>query len=258
MTTALADSAIMLRRNLKHMLRYPSMTLFMVLMPVAFLMLFVYVLGGTVGPAGRAGRAAYATFITPGILALTAVAATTATAVSVATDMTGGITARFRTMPVARVSMLAGHVGGAVIQTVLGMVAVTAIALVTGFRATASATDWLAAAAILVLFAFALTWLSVALGLAAKTVESASNAPTPLIILAFLGSGFVLTRSMPTAIRWFAEYQPFTPMINTVRGLLTGGPIGHNAIIAVAWCLAITVGSYLWARKLFSRDPAQT
>jgi ABC-2 type transport system permease protein len=254
MTTALADSVIMLRRNLKHMIRYPSVTLFMVLMPVAFLLLFVYILGGTIGPAGHTGRAAYATFITPGVLALTAVAATTATAVSIATDMTGGIVARFRTMPIARVSVLAGHVGGAVIQTVLGMVAVTAIALLTGFRATTSAADWLAAAAILILFAFALTWLSVALGLAAKSVESASNAPTPLIILAFLGSGFVLTRSMPTAIRWFAEYQPFTPVINTVRGLLIGGPIGHNAVIAIAWCLVITLGSYLWARKLFNRD----
>ena len=254
MTTALADSVIMLRRNLKHMIRYPSVTLFTVLMPVAFLLLFVYILGGTIGPAGHTGRAAYATFITPGVLALTAVAATTATAVSIATDMTGGIVARFRTMPIARVSVLAGHVGGAVIQTVLGMVAVTAIALLTGFRATTSATDWLAAAAILILFAFALTWLSVALGLAAKSVESASNAPTPLIILAFLGSGFVLTRSMPTAIRWFAEYQPFTPVIDTVRGLLIGGPIGRNAVIAIAWCLVITLGSYLWARKLFNRD----
>jgi ABC-2 type transport system permease protein len=257
MTTPLADSVIMLRRNLKHMLRYPSVTVFMVLMPVAFLLLFVYILGGTIGPAGHTGRAAYATFITPGILALTAVAATTATAVSVATDMTGGIVARFRTMPIARVSVLAGHVGGAVIRTVLGMVAVAAIALLTGFRATTSATDWLGAAAILILFAFALIWLSVALGLAAKSVESASNAPTPLIILAFLGSGFVLTNSMPTAIRWFAEYQPFTPVINTVRGLLIGGPIGHNAVIAIAWCLVITLGSYLWARKLFSRDPVQ-
>ena len=172
--------------------------------------------------------------------------------------MTGGLGARFRTMPVARVSMLAGHVGGAVIQTVLAMAAVTGVALLTGFRSATSVTDWLAAAAILVLFTFALTWLSVALGVAAKTVESASNAPTPLIILAFLGSGFVLTSSMPAAIRWFAEYQPFTPVIDTVRGLLIGGPIGHNAVYAIAWSLAIAIGSYLWARKLFSRDPVQS
>ena len=254
MTMALADSATMLRRSLKHILRYPAMTVFMIAMPVLFLLLFVYILGGTVGAAEHGGRAAYATFVTPGIIALTAVGATTATAVSMASDMTDGIVARFRTMPIARVSILAGHVGGAVIQTVLGMVAVTAIALLTGFRATTSAANWLAAAGILILFAFALTWLSVALGLAAKTVESASNAPTPLIVLPFLGSGFVPTSSMPTAVRWFAEYQPFTPVIDTVRGLLTGGPIGHNAVIAIAWSLAIIAGSYLWSRKLFGRD----
>lgn len=255
MTTALADSATMLRRNLKHMLRYPSMTLFMVIMPVAFLLLFVYVLGGSISAAGHTGRAAYATFITPGILALTAVGATTATAVSVASDMTGGIVARFRTMPIARVSMLAGHVGGAVIQTVLGMVAVTAIALLTGFRATTSATSWLAAAGILVLFTFALVWLSVALGLAAKTVESASNAPTPLIVLPFLGSAFVSTRSMPAAIRWFAEYQPFTPVNETLRGLLTGTKIGDNLVITIAWCAGVALLSYVWSRRLYEREP---
>jgi ABC-2 type transport system permease protein len=257
MLIALTDSATMLRRNLKHMLRYPSMTIFMVLFPVLFMLLFVYILGGTIGPAGHTGRAAYATFITPGIIALTAAGTAVPTAVAVATDMTGGIIARFRTMPIARVSMLAGHVGGAVIQTVLAMTAVAAIALLTGFRATASAAEWLATAGLLILFAFALTWLSVAFGLAAKSVESASNAPTPLIILPFLGSGFVPTHSMPTAVRWFAEYQPFTPVISTVRGLLTGGPIGSNAVIAIAWCLAIAAGGYLWARKLFSRDPVK-
>ena len=179
-------------------------------------------------------------------------------------DLTrGGVTIFLTTQCLEEADQLAGQhagrpVGGAVIQTTLAMAAVTGIALLTGFRATTSAANWLAAAAILVLFAFALTWLSVALGLAAKTVESASNAPTPLTILAFLGSGFVLTPSMPTAIRWFAEYQPFTPVIDTVRGLLVGGPIGHNAIYAIAWSLVIAIGSYLWARKLFSRDPVHS
>ena len=255
---ALADSVTMLRRNLKHMLRYPSMTIFMIVFPVLFMLLFVYILGGATGTAGHTGRAAYATFIAPGIIVLTAVATATPTAVSVATDMTGGIIARFRTMPIARVSMLAGHVGGAVIQTVLAMTAVAAIALLTGFRATTSAANWLAAAGLLILFAIAITWLSVALGLAAKTAESASNAPLPLIILPFLGSGFVPTHSMPAAIRWFAEYQPFTPVINTVRGLLVGGPIGHDALLAIGWSVAIAAASYLWARKLFSRDPAKS
>ena len=256
MTTALADSATMLRRNLKHLLRYPSMTLFMIVMPVLFLLLFVYIFGGAGGPAGHPGRAAYAAFVTPGVLALTAVAATTATAVSVATDMTGGITARFRTMPIARVAMLSGHVGASTIQVIGGMAAVTAFALLTGFRSAASATSWLAAAGVLTLFALALIWLAVALGLAARTVESASNAPTPLIVLPFLGSGFAPTGSMPAAVRWFAEYQPATPVIDTVRGLLTGGPVGDNAIISVAWSLAIILASILWTRKLLNRNPS--
>ena len=258
MTAALADSATMLRRNLKHMLRYPSMTVSTILIPVLFLLLFVYILGGTIGPAGHTGRAAYATFITPGIIALTTVAVAVPTAVSVASDMADGIMARFRTMPIARVSMLAGHVGGAVIQTVLAIVAVTGIALITGFRATTNPVNWLATAGLLILFVFALTWLSVALGLAAKTVESASNAPTPLIVLPFLGSAFVTTQQMPTAIRWFAEYQPFTPVSDTVRGLLIGGPIGNNAVLAIAWSVAIALGGYLWARKLFARDRVPT
>ena len=142
------------------------------------------------------------------------------------------------------------------IQTVLAMVAVTAVALLTGFRATTSAAHWLAAAAILILFAFALTWLSVALGLAAKTVEAASNAPTPLIVLPFLGSGFVLTASMPTAVRWFAEYQPFSPFIETLRGLLLGSGIGtKNAVLALAWCVGLTVLGYLWSKAQFNREP---
>jgi ABC-2 type transport system permease protein len=248
------DSITMLRRNLKHQLRYPTMTITIIAMPVLFLLLFVYILGGTAGTAAL-GRAGYASFITPGIIVLTAAASATATAVSVATDMTQGIIARFRTMKIARVSLLAGHVGGAMIQIMLALVAVTAIALLTGFRSSANGAEWLAAAGLLILFALAITWLSVALGLAARTAEAASNAPMPLFILPFLGSGFVPTQSMPSAIRWFAEYQPFTPVISTVRGLLEGGPIGNNAILAIGWSLAIAVASYLWARQLFIRDP---
>jgi|SRR5579859_6964922 len=256
LNSALTDSATMLRRNLKHMLRYPSLTLYIVMLPVLFMLLFVYVLGGSVGP-GHLGRGAYATFITPGIIVLAVAVGSASTAVSVAMDMTGGIISRLRTMPIARVSVLAGHVGGAVIQAVIGMVGVAAIAFACGFRTHANAGAWLAAAGLLILLAFAVTWLSVALGLAAKTVETASNTPMPLTVLPFLGSGFVPTSSMPTAVRWFAEYQPFTPVMNTVRGLLIGGPIGHNAALAVGWCLVIALGGYLWARKLFSRDPAK-
>lgn len=254
-TYAAADSATMLRRNLKHMLRYPSMTLMMVLLPVLFLLLFVYVFGATLGAGLHESRAGYATFLAPAIIVMSIAGTTTPTAVSVATDMTEGIVARFRTMAIARSSVLTGHVTGALIQNLLAMIVVTGAALAVGFRSHANAAEWLAAAGIATLFALALTWLSVLLGLASKTVESASNAPMPLIILPFLGSGFVPTGSLPVGVRWFAEYQPFTPVINTLRALLTGGPLGNNAWLAIAWSVAIALTSFLWARRVYARGP---
>jgi ABC-2 type transport system permease protein len=173
----------------------------------------------------------------------------------VAMDMTEGIVARFRTMAIARVSVLTGHVVGAMIQTFLALAVVVAVALAIGFRPDASAVEWIAAAGVLGLLAFALTWLTVALGLAAKTVESASNTPQPLVFLPFLGSGFVPTDSMPVGLRWFAEFQPFTPAIETVRGLLLGTGIGSSGVVAVTWSAGIALVGYLWARKLYNRQP---
>jgi ABC-2 type transport system permease protein len=255
---AVADSATMLRRQLRHMQRYLSVTLFLVGMPVVFLLLFVYVFGGTLGaglggPGG--GRAQYVEYVTPGILLMAVAAGATGTAISVAMDMTEGIVARFRTMAIFRPSVLTGHVLGSMIQTTLALVVVLAVALLIGFRPNATAVEWLAAAGVLALITFAITWLSVAFGLVTKTVEAASNLPTPLVFLPFLGSGFVPTDSMPTGLRWFAEYQPFTPVIETVRGLLLGTAIGSSGAIAVAWCVGITLVGYLWSRKLYSRDP---
>lgn len=228
--------------------------------PVMFLLLFVYVFGGTLG-AGLAGvpgdRAAYASYVAPGILLITVAAVAQGTAISVATDMTEGIVARFRTMAIWRASVLAGHVLGSTIQSVLSLAVVIGIALLTGFRPTAGALGWLAALGILVMTSFALTWLSVGLGLAAKTVETASNSPMFLLLLPFLSSAFVPTSSMPAGLRWFAEYQPFTPVIDTLRALLSGRPVGSNAVIAVAWCAGVTLVSYLWARRLFNSHPAR-
>ncbi|HYU83911.1 MAG TPA: ABC transporter permease [Kribbellaceae bacterium] len=254
---ALTDSATMLRRSLRHMLRYPSMTVQLAGMPVVFLLLFVYVFGGTLGNGiggGAGGRAAYVNYVAPGIMLMTVSAAVTGTAISVAMDMTEGIIARFRTMAIARVSVLTGHVLGSMIQTMLGIGIVTGVALLVGFRPTADAVEWVAAVGILALITFAFIWLSVAFGLVAKTVESASNLPMPLVFLPFLGSGFVPTDSMPAGLRAFAEYQPFTPFIETVRGLLMGTPIGSSGVITVAWCAAIALAGYLWAKKLFNRD----
>jgi ABC-2 type transport system permease protein len=158
-------------------------------------------------------------------------------------------------MAIFRPSVLTGHVLGSLIQAILSLAIVTGVAMLVGFRTSASAVEWIAAGGILALVTFALTWLSVALGMVAKTVESASNLPMPLVFLPFLGSGFVPTDSMPTALRWFAEYQPFTPIIETVRGLLLGTAIGNSAVIAIAWCAGITLVGYLWAMKLYNRDP---
>ena len=257
---AVTDSATMLRRNLRHMQRYPSMTLLILGMPVIFLLLFVYVFGGTLG-AGlggvAGGRAVYVNYVTPGIILLTVAAAAQATAISVAMDTTEGIVARFRTMAISRASVLTGHVLGSMIQSMLGVAIVFAIAALIGFRPTASVAAWIAAIGVLAMLSFALIWLSVALGLVSKNVETASNLPMFLLLLPFLGSGFVPTDSMPSGVRWFAEYQPFTPITQTLRGLLLWTPIGNNAIIAVAWCAAIALFAYLWARKLFSRDPVR-
>lgn len=256
---AARDSATMLRRNLRHVQRYPSMTLSLVALPVIFLLLFVYVFGGTLG-AGLghgSGRDAYVNFVAPGIILLTVAGAAIATSVSVATDMTEGIIARFRTMAISRASVLTGHVLASVIEMVLAAVVVTAVAVATGFRPHTDVVGWLAAAGIVVLFSLAVSWLSVALGLVARTPEGASNTPMPLMVLPFLGSGFVPVATMPIALRWFAEYQPFSPAIDTVRGLLVGGPIGHNAWLAIAWAVAIALAGYLWARKLYNRDPVR-
>ena len=257
---AVTDSATMLRRNLKHAVRYPVLTLMVAGIPVVLLLLFVYVFGGTLG-AGlggvSGGRAEYAEFLTPGILVLAIASAAQGTAISVAIDMTEGIIARFRTMSIARASVLTGHVVGAVVQTMIGLAFVVVVALLVGFRPNASVVEWLAATGLLVLVSFALSWLSVAMGLAAKTVEGASNLPMPLILLPFFGSGFVPTESMPAGLRTFAEYQPFTPVMDTVRGLLLGTPIGNSALLAVAWCAAIALTGYLWARASYDRRPAR-
>ena len=265
--TALAytitDSRTMLRRNLRRLRRYPSMTLLLVGMPIVFLLLFVYVFGGQLshglgrGLAGEhAGRAGYLNYVTPGILLMTVAAAVQGTAIVVAMDMTTGITDRFRTMAIARSAVLAGHVLASVIQALASIAIVLAVAVALGFRPTADPLHWLGAIGVLMLFTFALIWLATALGLAAKSVETASNTPMFLTLLPFLGSGFVPTASMPTGLRQFAEYQPFTPVTETVRGLLTGTAIGSHAIAAIAWSIGLTVAAYLWAIHLYThRQP---
>ena len=260
---AFVHARVMLRRNLRHMRRYPSLTLMVILMPVVFLLLFVYVFGGTLGsglgagmPAGlHGGRSAYANYVSPAIILMAVAAAAQGTAIAVAQDMTEGVIARFRTMAVARSAVLTGHVVGAALQTLIGVVVVAAAALGVGFRPHANVAEWLAALGVVLLLTFAVTWLCVGLGLSAKSVETASNSPMFLILLPFLGSGFVPADSLPTGMRWFAEYEPFTPVTETLRGLLTGTRIGDNLLVTIAWCAGTAVLSYAWSRRLYEREP---
>lgn len=179
------------------------------------------------------------------------------TAISVAMDTTGGIIARFRTMAISHASVLTGHVLGAMIQTMLAIAVVTVVALLIGFRPNATPAEWIAAIGVLAMVSWALTWLTVALGMVSDSVETASNLPMPLLLLPFFGSGFVPTDTMPAGVRLFAEYQPFTPVIETLRGLLMGTPIGNSAVLVVAWCIGITLLGFLWSRALYNRDPAR-
>jgi ABC-2 type transport system permease protein len=258
-TYALRDTTTMLRRNLRHLQRYPGLSLFPILGPVVFLLLFVYVFGGTLGNGitTGGGRGAYVNFLTPGMLLFAVVGAANTTAISVAKDMTEGIIARFKTMRIWRPAVLTGHVLGSLILTLISLAVVIAVALLIGYHASVSPLRWLAALGLLVLLAIALTWLTVALGLFAKSVETASNMPMLLILLVFLGSSFVPVASMPAGLRWFAENEPFTPVTNTVRSLLANQHVGSAGVKAIVWCLAITVASYLWARYLYNRRPVQ-
>ena len=257
---ALNDSRTMLRRNVVRLRRYPSMTVLLIGMPIVFLLLFVYVFGGALG-TGLGGvaraRSEYANYVVPGILLIAVGAAAQGVAITVAMDMTEGVIARFRTMAIFRPSVLTGHVLATLGQALVSVAVVTGVAMLVGFRPHATAVAWLAALGMLSMITFALTWLCVAMGLSSKTVENASNLPMPLMFLPFLGSGFVPTSSMPGPLRWFAQHQPFTSMIETLRGLLLSRPIGHNAEIASAWCVAITAVSFVWAVAAYNRDPAR-
>ena len=182
----------------------------------------------------------------------------TGPAISVAQDLSEGIITRFRTMNISRSAVLMGHVLGNTIQLMIATVAVLAVALLMGFRAPASLLGWLGAAGLLALISYALCWLGVAFGVYARGVESASNLPTPIMILPLLSSGFVPTGSMPSWMQWFAEHQPFTPFTETLRSLLFGTPVGSNAWLSLAWIVVIGVGGWLWARRLYERKTLRT
>ncbi|MER5685469.1 ABC transporter permease [Streptomyces sp. NPDC002205] len=257
LSLAVRDSNTMLRRNLLHARRYPSLTLNLLLTPVMLLLLFVYIFGDVMSAGiGGTDRSDYIAYIVPGILMMTIGGTVIGTAVSVSTDMNEGIIARFRTLAIHRGSVLIGHVVGSVLQCIAGVVLVGAVAVAIGFRSTgATPLEWLAALGLLALFSLALTWIAVGMGMASPNAEAAANSAQPLILLPLISSAFIPADTMPGWFQPIAEYQPFTPAIETLRGLLLGTEIGNNGWIATAWCLGLAVLGYRWSTAAFNRDP---
>ncbi|MEY2228309.1 MULTISPECIES: ABC transporter permease [Streptomyces] len=259
LSLAVRDCSTMLRRNLLHARRYPSLTLNLLLTPVMLLLLFVYIFGDVMS-AGMAGdgadRSDYIAYVVPGILLMTIGSTVIGAAVSVSTDMSEGIIARFRTMAIHRGSVLVGHVVGSVLQSLASVVLVGAVAVAIGFRSTdATALEWLAAFGLIALFALALTWIAVGMGMASPNAEAASNSAMPLILLPLISSAFTPVEAMPGWFQPIALYQPFTPAIETLRGLLLGTEIGYNGWLAVAWSIGLAVLGYRWSAASFNRDP---
>jgi ABC-2 type transport system permease protein len=256
---AMRDSATMLRRDLRHSLRNLMMTVSGVLTPVFMLLLFVEVFGGTLGAGlGGVSHRAYVDYVTPAIVIMTVGSGCATTAVNLCMDMSEGIITRFRTMAISRASVLTGQVLGSVIRTMISVGLVIGVALLMGFRPTAGLASWIAAIGVIALYTFALTWLAVVFGLVTKTPAGANSLSLiPQLLLPFTSSAFVRPDSMPAGVRWFAENQPVTPVIDTLRGLLLGDSIGNSGMVAVAWCAGIALVGYLWARAAFNRNAAR-
>lgn len=255
---ALHDVATMLRRDLRHGQRNLSVTLAGLLVPLLILVLFVYVFGGALG-AGLGGTNAgvYLDYLTPGILVLTIGSGSATTALNLCADMNEGIVVRLRTMAILRPSLLFGQVLGSLVRTMLSVSLVILVVLLMGFRPVAGPAAWLAALVVLALFTFALSWLAVIFGLVGRTPAGANSLSLLFHLLSFTSSALVRPDSMASGVRWFADSQPFTPVIDTLRGLLLGTPSGNSAVLALAWCGILTLVGYLGAMALYNRDPVQ-
>lgn len=256
---AARDSSTMLRRNLLHAWRYPSGTLNLLLTPIMMLLLFVYIFGDVMSAGiggGGADRDEYIAYIVPGLLLMTIGSTVIGAAVSIAMDISEGLIARFRTMAIYRASLLVGHVLGGVLQCLISVALVGGLAVAIGFRSTdATALEWLAAFGLITLFALALTWIAIGMGLASPNAEAASNMAMPLILLPLISSAFIPSDTMPGWFQPIADYQPFTPAIETLRGLLLGTEIGNDGWLAIGWCVGLTLLGYRWSVAQFNRDP---
>lgn len=261
-THAVHDTTVLTKRSLRHILRSPDTILTTAITPIAMLLLFVYVFGGAIagggaipGSGGRNGQGAYVDYLLPGILLITVASGISYTAFRLFTDVSSGIFERFQSMPIARSAVLWGHVLTSIVANLVSLVLVVGVALLIGFRSSAGALNWLAVAGLLILFTLALTWLAVIPGLTATSVDGVSGFSYPLIFLPFISSAFVPTAGMPGPVRWFAEHQPVTPIVNALRHLMADQPVGNDGWLALAWCVgllavACTAAMATYRRKL--------
>ena len=250
---ALKDTATLTGRSLTHILRSPDTIITTAIMPIGFMLLFVFVFGGAIDTGSGAGEGSYVDYLLPGILLITIASGIAYTAYRLFLDLQGGIFERFQSMPIARSSLLWAHVLTSVVANVVSLAIVVGVALLLGFRSGAGVLEWLAVAGMLVLFTLALTWIAVIPGLTAKSVDGASAFSYPLIFLPFLSSAFVPTESMPGPVRWFAENQPVTSIVNAIRALFEQQPVGAELGIALAWCVGILVVAYVVANVVYRR-----
>jgi ABC-2 type transport system permease protein len=243
------DTAVLTGRSLRHITRSPDTIITTTIMPIAFLLLFVYVFGGAI--SAGSGSARYLQYLLPGILLITIASSIAYTAFRLFLDLQSGIFERFQSMPITRSSVLWAHVGTSLVASLVSVLVVVGVALVMGFRSGAGVGAWLAVAAILILFSLALTWLAVIAGLSAQSVDGASAFSYPLIFLPFISSAFVPTATMPGPVRAFAEHQPVTPIVNTIRDLYTQQPAGTQIWIALAWCVGILLIAHTLAITIY-------
>jgi ABC-2 type transport system permease protein len=246
------DTAVLLGRSMRHITRSLDTIITVTIMPIALMLLFVYVFGGAIGT----GSDQYVNYLLPGILLITIVMGVSYTAFRLFTDMQSGVFERFQSMPIARSSALWAHVLASVVSVLISLVLVVLVALLMGFRSPAGVLAWLAVAGILVLFTLAVTWIAVIAGLSAKTVDGVGAFSYPIILLAFISSAFVLTDTMPGPVRAFAEHQPVTSIIDTIRDLFTQQPASSGIWIALAWCLGILIVAYALAMATYHRKIA--
>ncbi|MFI7454346.1 ABC transporter permease [Nonomuraea sp. NPDC049714] len=245
----LGDTTVLLGRSLRHIARSPDTIITTAVMPVAMMLMFVYVFGGAI----NTGSDSYVNYQLPGILLITVASGIAYTAFRLFMDMKGGIFERFQSMPTARSSVLWAHVLTSLVANSISLVVVVLVALLMGFRSSAAPQAWLAIAGILILFTLALTWIAVIPGLTAKTMEGASAFSYPLMFLPFLSSAFVPTDTMPGPLRAFAEHQPVTSIVNTIRALFTQQPVGTDLWIALGWCAGILIVAYAFAMSTYRR-----